>query len=159
VTATTSKRSAVHGTFTIERDYPFPPERVFAAWAALEAKSQWFAGPKGEWKQKHRELEFRVGGREHLSGTWKGGKVSHFDSLYFDIVQNERIVFAYDMHIDTTRISVSLATVEFKRADGGTKLVLTEQGVFLDGYDDAGSREKGTQGLLDGLGLYLKSSS
>ena len=40
------KRSAVHGTFTIEREYPFPPARVFAAWADLEAKSKWFAGPR-----------------------------------------------------------------------------------------------------------------
>ncbi len=57
---------------------------------------------------------------------------------------NERIVTTYDTHMDETRIPVSLATVEFKPTDGSTKLVITEQGVFLDGYDDAGSRERGT---------------
>jgi uncharacterized protein YndB with AHSA1/START domain len=36
-------------------------------------------------------------------------------------------------------------------AGKGTRLVLTEQGAFLDGYDDAGSRERGTGGLLDAL--------
>jgi len=158
-----TQRSTVHDTFVIKRNFAFKPELVFAAWASAEAKSHWFAGPKGEWTQKHRELEFRVGGREHLSGTWKGGKVSHFDGQYYDIVPNERIVFSYDMHIDTTRISVSLATVELKAAEvggkAGTKLALTEQGVFLDGFDDAGGREKGTQGLLDNLGSYLKSFS
>jgi len=35
--------------------------------------------------------------------------------------------------------------------------VLTEQGVFLDGYDDAGSRERGTKGLLDQLEASLKA--
>jgi len=148
-----------HSTFTLEREYPFPVARVFAAWADPQTKAKWFAGPK-EWKQKHREQEFRVGGSEHLSGVWPGGKVSHFDSRYYDIVPNERIVFAYEMHIDTTRISVSLSTVEFKPGtDGGTRLVLTEQGAFLDGFDDPAGREKGTQGLLDNLASYLKSSS
>jgi hypothetical protein len=55
------------------------------------------------------------------------------------------------MHIDDTKISVSLATIEFEPAGGGTKLILTEQGAFLDGYDDAGSRERGTGGLLAAL--------
>ena len=51
---------------------------------------------------------------------------------------------------------MSLATIEFKPAGKGTRLVLTEQGVFLDGYDDAGSREHGTGHLLDALGASLK---
>ena len=51
-----------HSTFTIEREFPFPIARVFAAWADPAAKAKWFAGPT-EWKQKHREQEFRVGGR------------------------------------------------------------------------------------------------
>jgi len=33
---------------------------------------------------------------------------------------------------------------------------LTEQGAFLDGYDDAGSREEGTGHLLDALGASLR---
>ena len=64
---------------------------------------------------------------------------------------NERIVFCYEMHIGKAKISVSLATVEFKPDRKGTRFVLTEQGAFLDGYDDAGSRERGTRGLLDQL--------
>jgi len=42
--------------------------------------------------------------------------------------------------------------------DGGTKLVLTEQGAFLDGFDDAGGREKGTEGLLNFLESFLKKN-
>jgi hypothetical protein len=33
---------------------------------------------------------------------------------------------------------------------------ITEQGAFLDGYDDAGSREQGTSHLLDALGTSLR---
>ena len=37
----------------------------------------------------------------------------------------------------------------------GTRLIVTEQGAFLDGYDDAGSREHGTRLLMDRLGASL----
>ena len=101
-------------------------------------------------------MDFRVGGRERLQGRWEGGVVSAFDAVYHDIVPNERIVYTYEMHLDGKKISVSLATMQIKSAgpDRAT-LKVTEQGAFLDGYDDAGSREKGTGFLLDKLGASL----
>ena len=154
-----AERSAQHATFVIERNYDFPPAQVFAAWASPEAKGRWFGGPRKEWKLKVRELDFRVGGRERLVGVWASGTVSDFDSVYQDIVPDRRIVYSYAMHLNEKRISVSLATVEFKPAGAGTKLVLTEQGAFLDGYDDSGSRERGTRALLDNLDAALKRAS
>jgi uncharacterized protein YndB with AHSA1/START domain len=71
-------------------------------------------------------------------------------------VPNERIVLSYDMHLDKTRISVSLLTLEFQAAGKETRLVLTEQDAFLDGFDNVASREKGTQDLLDNLGAELE---
>lgn len=152
---TTSRRSAQHATFVIERTYDAPPARVFAAWAEPKAKAQWFAGTAGKWKELKRAMDFRVGGRERLRGAWTGGPVSDFEAHYHDIVQDERIVYSYSMHLDETRISVSLATIEFGPAGAGTRLVVTEQGAFLDGYDDSGKREQGTGGLLDGLAKFL----
>lgn len=153
-----SKRSVVHATFVVERLYDAKPERVFTAWASAEAKGHWFSGPD-EWQRSDHELDFRVGGREHLSGGPPGGPVHVYDALYQDIVANERIVISYDMHLDDRRISVSLATVEF-RADGqGTRLKYTEQGAFLDGFDDPSLREHGTAELLDQLGMALASQS
>ena len=40
---------------------------------------------------------------------------------------------------------------EFAPAGSGTRLTLNEQGVDLDGYDNAGQREEGTRELLDSL--------
>jgi uncharacterized protein YndB with AHSA1/START domain len=150
-----TERSATHATFSLERIYDAAPARVFAAWSTKEAKARWFAGGK-DWTEHERALDFRIGGSEHASGAWRNGTVTRFDGRYYDIVPNERIVYAYDMHLGETRISVSLATIEFKRAGAGTRLVLTEQGVFLDGYDDAGSREQGTKALLDQLAAALQ---
>ena len=61
------------------------------------------------------------------------------------------------MHLDGRKISVSQASIEIKADGAGTKLVLTEYGDYLDGYDDAGSREHGTNWLMDMLGNSLKS--
>jgi hypothetical protein len=63
------------------------------------------------------------------------------------------------MRSDDRRISVSLATVELRPAGGGTRLVLTEQGVFLDGVDDPSAREQGTSDLLANLEAELQRES
>ncbi len=148
-------RSVDHGTVVIERTYPAPPSRVFAAWADPAAKARWFVGPEG-WKELQREADFRVGGHERLRGIFPGGRTSDFDARYHDIVPDERIVYSYGMHVDGKRISVSLATVELTPAGGGTRLTFTEQAVFLDGYDGAAGREQGTGMLLDQLGASLR---
>jgi uncharacterized protein YndB with AHSA1/START domain len=143
-------RATEHATFVIERKYSQAPAQVFAAWAEPEAKARWFTGPSQSRSEGY-VLDFRVGGREHLEVTPPGREAHRFDCVYQDIVPSERIVYSYDMHIGAARISVSLATIEFKASGSGTQLVFTEQAVFLDGYDDAGSRERGTGDLLDKL--------
>jgi hypothetical protein len=57
----------------------------------------------------------------------------------------------FDMTLNGDRISVSVATVEFAPEGSGTRLTLTEQGVFLDGLDKVEDREHGTRDLVDKL--------
>jgi len=147
---------AQHTTFTIERDYSATPALTFSAWSSAEAKARWFFGPPGQWTLIKRKMDFRVGGMEHASGSFKDGPVSSFDARYYDIVPNERIIYAYDMHLDDKLISVSIATIQFTSGKKGTRLIFTEQATFVNGYDDAGSRERGTNGLLDQLGAALE---
>jgi uncharacterized protein YndB with AHSA1/START domain len=148
-------RSTAHDTFVIDRTFAFKREFVYAAWTSAEAKSRWFVGPSG-WELQLRELEFRVGGRERVKGRRPGGTASLFDARYYEIVPNERIVYVYEMHANDVRTSISLATIEFKDRKEGTGLIITEQGVFLDGHDDARERERGTQGLIDQLERALQ---
>ena len=152
-----SERSVAHGTFTIERTFEATPARVFAAWAEPKAKAIWFGGPAGQWKQLLRQMDFRIGGRERVKGEFASGRVSEFDASYHDIVTNRRIVYSYVMHVDDKRISVSVATIELEPAGGGgTRLILTEQGAYLDGgFDGSAGREEGTRGLLDNLQKFL----
>ena len=150
-----TKRKVTHATFTIERTYDVPPERVFRAFADPAAKAKWFAG-SGEWQQGKRVMDFRVGGKEHLSGGAKGKPPHIFDAIYQDIVPNERIIYTYEMHIGETRISVSLATIELKKAGKGTRMTFTEQGAFLDDFDKPETREEGTKVLLERMAKTLE---
>jgi uncharacterized protein YndB with AHSA1/START domain len=91
-----------------------------------------------------------------VKGRWSSGLVTTFDAVYFDVVVNERLVYAYELSLDDRKISVSLATLQLEAEAGGTRLTVTEQGAFLDGYDDAGAREHGTSAMLDALGASLQ---
>jgi uncharacterized protein YndB with AHSA1/START domain len=146
--------SVVHDSFTLERTYPVAPEKVFAAWATIEAKQQWFGNEEGIEPVGDQTLDFRVGGREHFSAKAEG-KLYDFDATYCDIVENERIVWTYDMLMDGRRISVSLATVQLSSVPGGTQLVMTEQGAFLDGLDTNEQRREGTEQFLTNLAAFL----
>lgn len=148
------KRSVAHSAFSLERTYGAPPAAVFHAFSDKAAKARWFEGGES-YQVLEREMDVRPGGRERLKGRWASGMVSVFEAVYYDVVPNQRLIYAYEMHLDGRKISVSLATIEFKPAAAGTQLLLTEQGAFLDGYEDGGSREHGTGLLLDRLGASL----
>jgi uncharacterized protein YndB with AHSA1/START domain len=152
-----TERSVTHAIFTLERTYPHPLNRVYDAFATAEGKARWFSG-SGDWTPIERAFDFREGGEEKVSGRWPSGLVTTFHARYLDIVPNQRIVYVYEMWQDETKISASLATLEFRPAADGTRLTVTEQGAFLDGYDDAGSRERGTAELLDRVGRSLATA-
>ena len=152
------KHSVTHCAFVIERNYAAPPEQVFAAWADPVQKRRWYAeGERGE-VEEHR-LDFRVGGSEHTrsiiaGGPFKGTPLTN-DSIYQDIVPNQRIVFAYTMALGDKRISSSQATVEFLPSGKGTVLAFTEQGAFFEGADGPEMREQGWKSLLGQLEKFL----
>jgi uncharacterized protein YndB with AHSA1/START domain len=150
------QRSVVHSTFSIERTYDAARERVYQAFADKSAKAKWFAGP-ADWTKGREEMDFRVGGREVVSGGPKDGPAHTFDARYLEIVPNERIIYSYDMYVGDTKLSVSLATIELKAEGKKTRLVITEQGAFLDGHEDPKLRETGTRQLLEALGRSLSS--
>ena len=152
-----TERSVQHATFTIERVYDAAPARVFKAFADPVAKRRWFVEGEG-WEVEAFTVDFRVGGEERSRFRFRGGPLVRNDTVYLDIVPDRRIVIAYSMTVGDNRISASLATTQFEPEGAGTRLAFTEQGAFLDGYDDAGKREEGWGGLLDRLAGELKSS-
>lgn len=150
-------RSVTHATFHLERTYDAARARVWKALTDPLAKAQWFGPPSEQVEILERSIDVRPGGRERLKGRWGGHVVSTFDATYYDVIDHERLVYCYEMHLDERKISVSVAIVQLKSDGKRTRLMVTEQGAFLDGYDDAGSRERGTGELLDALGRTLAS--
>ncbi|MDF3066013.1 MAG: polyketide cyclase [Polyangiaceae bacterium] len=148
------KLSVVHDTFRIERTFDASPERVFLAFSDLQRKTQWFSGPES-WVTVRRELDFRIGGTEVLSGGPRGGEPHTYEARYFDIVPNRRIIYAYDMYVGARKLSVSLASVELTPQGRRTHLALTEQGAYLDGVENGSERRAGTELLMDRLAATL----
>jgi uncharacterized protein YndB with AHSA1/START domain len=147
----------VHASFSVERTFPVPPARVFAAFADPDHKAAWFRGPEG-WEPATRVLDFREGGHETTAGGVPGEWSSRFEATYHVIEPDARIVYSYVMFHNDRRLSVSVTTIELDPLDDGaaTRLVFTEQGAYFeDGEAANADRETGTIGLLKQLEATL----
>lgn len=153
-----TERSITHATFAIERAYAAAPQKVFRAFADPAIKRRWFVEGEG-WTIEEFTADFREGGIEQSRFRFRGGPPVSNDTVYHEIVTDQRIVFSYAMIVDGKRISVSLATVELEAEGGGTRLVYTEQGAFLDGADQPANREVGCGELFEALARELASQS
>jgi uncharacterized protein YndB with AHSA1/START domain len=147
-------RSVNHAIFTIERRLDALPHEVFDAFADPLRHERWYV-KADDWPIAEYHHDFRIGGREHGRFSPDGRTVYVSDTLYLDIIADRRIVFAYSMSSGPTPISASVATIELLPDGGGTRLVYTEQGAFLDDRDRPGVRELGWQALLDSLEAEL----
>lgn len=162
MTAQALAGKAVHGTATITRDLAHPPERVFAAFAEPEIRDSWFRMPG----QTGRELDFRPGGGESASAvTAIAGTTEHLEwrSHIFDVVEDRRIVFAYEIVVNEVRRYVSLVTVELAPEAEGARIEYTEQFTVLvftdtDGTQDAAHLKGSLPFLLNRLEAALASA-
>jgi uncharacterized protein YndB with AHSA1/START domain len=151
-----SERSLAHAGFTLERDYPHPLSAVWAAFAEEDQRREWFGVAEGREHVGEWSFDFRIGGRDVAESRFHDGPVSRYEATFTDIVELERIVIAYDMWIDGTHISTSIASFEFEPIEGGTRFTHGEHGIHFDGFDlDGRMREAGTRGLHDELGRAL----
>jgi uncharacterized protein YndB with AHSA1/START domain len=154
-----TERSVEHSIIAIERTYDAAPARVFAAWSSKEALLRWGC-PGGGWGSGIDHFDFRVGGGER---SWFGpheGEIYVNETRYLDIVPDERIVSAGVMTRGGTRIFVGMLTVQFHNTGTGRcRMVMTEQGAFLDGHDIPANHEAGWLKMFDNLGKELACDS
>ena len=149
------ERSVTHATFSIDRLYDFSPAEVFAAYADPASRRRWFVEGEG-WEVETCDLDFRQGATESSTFRFRGGPLIRNETTYFDIIENQRFVFAYTMVVGDDRISASLGTVELIPEGKGTRHVYTEQGAYLDGFDNVAQREEGCRQLFEALARELE---
>lgn len=145
-----TEHSVKHSTFTLERTYSASPAQVFAAWADRDTKAKWFAAHDPAYT-----LDFRVGGAEAAHGRTDDGAEIVAESVYRDILANERIVYTTLLYGRGVLATVSATTVELVPHGTGTHLVLTEQDTLLDDQEQPEWRQQGTGDWLDALGREL----
>jgi uncharacterized protein YndB with AHSA1/START domain len=150
-----TERSVTHGTFALEHVYAVSPAQVFDAWADPAVKTRWFTGALDPAAAPMR-MDFRVGGTEQAVSRTDDGTVIAYEGSFRDIVPAARIVVANCIDVDGQRISVSQVTAEFRADGNGTRLVVTEQGAYLDGHDSPESRATGIRAQLAALAVELE---
>ncbi len=144
----------IHNTFVVERSYPQPPERVWAAFAQPNRKRRWYA--EGNHEICEFEMEFKEGGSERFRYRFKAGhplagmEIANRTN-YEVILPDQRIVTSSTMLLDGKPVSVSLITFEFAPSDTGTNLICTHQGVFFEGSGGPEMREAGWRSLFERL--------
>lgn len=143
-----------HGTLAATRTVPVDLPAAFAAWALLDHRRHWFAGPR--WTEIARSQDFRVGGSELAHGVFPDGTETIYQARYHRI-DDHRLIYDFDMTVGGQPFSVSLASVEFTEGPDGTVVTYTEQGIFFAAHYDAESRAKGTEGLLDQFTAYVNT--
>ncbi|MFC9691937.1 SRPBCC family protein [Kribbella sp. NPDC056951] len=137
--------SVTHSTYTLERRYPVPIERVFDAWATPEARKRWMA------QGAEHSQDFRVGGHETAKGFDGEGRPLTYEAEYTEIIPNERILTTSTLRTGDVLSTVSVTSVEFHAEDGETLLVVTEHGIYLPGQEKPEWREQGAAQQLDTL--------
>jgi uncharacterized protein YndB with AHSA1/START domain len=152
-----TRPSVQHTSFALEREFNATPERVFAAWADPEAKRRW-SDCHADLPDNEYSLDFRPGGVEIHRVVYPNGSVQRVQKRFFDIVPNARIIFGYDIQLDSRRLSVSLVTVQLEPVRAGTRMAMTEYIAYLDGHADLEERIRGTKEGLDRLDLELRPS-
>lgn len=148
--------AVVHDTLVVERSFPVPPAKVFAAWADAAQRVRWHF-PGKDWELASFEQDFRVGGHERTRFGPAGAPHCHDEGRFLDIQTDRRIVSAGTMHMDGVRISTTLCTVELTPEAKGTRLRLTDQSAFLDGRETPQDRRAGWGEVIDRLEQFLQA--
>jgi uncharacterized protein YndB with AHSA1/START domain len=142
-----------HSTFTLERDFPVPVERAFAAWATPEARKRWMA------QGAEHSLDFVVGGLETVKGLDGEGRTLTYQARFTEIVPNERILTTSTLHAEDQLSTVSVTSVEFQAVGPETRVTVTEHGMYLPGQEQPEWREQGTAQQLDTLAAEFAAAT
>jgi uncharacterized protein YndB with AHSA1/START domain len=141
---------------TVEHRFHAPRAKVFAAFGDRRAFEKW-ACPSPEVTNRLMEFDFRVGGvaTMHMSGEGMPDFVNC--DRFEEIVLNERIIQISTLRAGGELDYAGAVTLLFEDDGEGTRIIMTEQGVYpLDPSSPEMHRE-GWQAMFASLDTYLQS--
>jgi uncharacterized protein YndB with AHSA1/START domain len=142
----------------LNRFFPVEPEKVWRAWTDPQAIKRWF-GPGNE-PVSVAELDVRVGGRYRLVFGGADGNAHEAAGVYKEVVAagkstTGKLVFTWSWP-RTTPERVSVVTIVFKAAGGGTELEFRHEQFHDETVRD--NHKRGWGAALEKLGEFLKAS-
>ena len=143
-------------TFDLDRTYPAPRERVWAAFTRADLLERWVC-PDPDWRVARCEVDARAGGGYRLRFGPRPAGDAYSETATFAVFEPvQRLVldvrtWGADMD-ETSRCTVLLVPV-----DGGTRLELTVEG--LSGAEAAEGMRVGWQWCLEGIAAQLDAAA
>lgn len=134
----------------IHRHFKAPPARVFAAWSSREGWQAWI-GPRGIDCAVH-ELDCRPGGSYRLTMTTPEGRIMPVAGTFRTVTPDETLVFTWGWDGDPAK--QSLITLTFHAKEGGTEMVLRQEG--LPSRDQRDGHRGGWESAFDKLREYVE---
>lgn len=129
---TDTAAGVIHKSFTLTRTMEATPARVFTLWREPDERVLW--GSPFEGTSLHYTADdFRIGGVDVGQCTMADGTSFTVETRYYDIVENQRIVFTELVGAGDVRFGLSLGTVVIAADGAQCHLTLTVQAVALDG--------------------------
>jgi len=140
----------------ISRKFNVPREKVYQAWTQPDVFRKWWGTPGS----LEVSLDVRPGGRWSAPIEYEGNQMP-FHGYYFEVVENERLVFSLSDEPDAAAKTREEAgdeaiIVEFVDAGGGTEMVFTQKSELPpDQIEEATS---GWNAWFDALEEYFAKS-
>jgi len=144
---TTKSETRLRLTRTIAAD----PQTVFAAWTEADRMRAWFC-PEGVTVEEV-ETDPVPGGAYRVRMRSGEGDVYTARGTYREVDPPRRLVFTWDWDEEEHAVGETVVTVELRKIDGGTELVLTHEGFPTAEARDG--HEEGWASCLDRLEPHL----